>query len=824
MVQRCLAALGVLVIVLMAGISGGQAQQSAPAPAAAPSTPPAPAALPEITEPIERLVKSIESAEQAIQHLKELEEELSKLRSDVEGILVESTNTAEDLRPKLSEIKGLIDKLGPPPKPGEPAEAPAIAAERQRLNMLLAQVDGAVKSTELTWFRARQLIEKITVMRHAIFTRNLLERRASPLLPQLWRDVSNRWDPLTERLSYYATDWWSWATRKLDLLAATLIGAVGVWIGLRYLVARFDRRPQAPPSGPPSFFERAISVAWLAPLRFLPMAAALIAVYMGLDAMDLLYPPWDRPAAAVLRSGLIFLGAYALFSTALALRSPQWRLVPLSTRSARRTLQMILGLVGIYTLDLALIDVGRAFFFPLTITVAQSFIFNMLAAGFLALLVLSPFETQNGTPDTYEWQSILTPRWLKLPLAAIAIAIIAASCLGYLALGRFMAQQLVLTGIVVVVAGLLYLAIRAITRERTDGRDPLGNFLKSHFGIEGSRRQQLAWLAEFILTFALGLAVLPIMMLQWGFSGADIRDWFKSLLFGFEIGQFKISLARILIGFLIFTALLFVTRLFQRWLREQVLAQPRMDVGIANSIDTAVGYGGIALAALVSVSYAGFDITNLAIVAGALSVGIGFGLQSIVNNFVSGLILLVERPIKVGDWIVVGTDQGNVRRISVRSTEIETFDRASVIVPNSELIAGRVVNWTHRNLLGRVVLSVWTEPNADPDVVLRILQNAVKTHPLVLKQPEPLATLDSFGLDRLEFRIRATIGDVNQRGKVTSDLRVTILREFRRARLINPTIPADPRSIEDEQGKQQPSQQAAPGQIVPAVAAAAAKS
>ena len=224
------------------------------------------------------------------------------------------------------------------------------------------------------------------------------------------------------------------------------------------------------------------------------------------------------------------------------------------------------------------------------------------------------------------------------------------------------------------------------------------------------------------------MLALPLLLLQWGFSGADIRDWSKALLFGFEIGQFRISLARILIGIGLFTALLFLTRLVQRWLRDRVLAQPRVDAGIANSIDTAVGYAGTALALLLAVSYAGFDITSLAIVAGALSVGIGFGLQSIVNNFVSGLILLVERPIKVGDWIVVGNEQGNVRRISVRSTEIETFDRASLIVPNSELITGRVLNWTHRNMLGRAVVKISVDPDADPERVLKILRACAEAH------------------------------------------------------------------------------------------------
>ena len=459
--------------------------------------------------------------------------------------------------------------------------------------------------------------------------------------------------------------------------------------------------------------------------------------------MDLLYGVWDRPSAAILKSALIFIAASALFKAALAPDEPLWRLVPLSERSARRTVKIIQGIVAIYALDLVFIDFGRAFLFPLTLTIAQSFIANVLAAVLLAILVLSPFETQNGSPDSFEKRPVLTPRLLKIPLAAIAASILVTSCIGYLALGRFIAQQLVLTGIVVLVAGLLYLAIRAVTRERTDGRHHIGDLLEAQFGIDGARRYQLARLTEFMLTFSLGLAVLPVILLQWGFSGHDIRDWFKGLLFGFEIGQFRISVARILIGILLFTVLLFVTRLFQRWLRERVLAQPRMDVGIANSIDTAVGYGGIAVAALpVGQLMPGSTLPTSPFLPARWLSASALACNRLSTTSSGDLILLIERPIKVGDWIVIGDQQGNVRRISVRSTEIETFDRASVIVPNSELIAGRVVNWTHRNILGRVVLNVWTEPNADPDQVIALLTKAVQLHPLVQRLPEPMATLD----------------------------------------------------------------------------------
>jgi potassium efflux system protein len=194
-----------------------------------------------------------------------------------------------------------------------------------------------------------------------------------------------------------------------------------------------------------------------------------------------------------------------------------------------------------------------------------------------------------------------------------------------------------------------------------------------------------------------------------------------------------------------------------------------------------VGYAGITLGALLAVSYAGFDVTNLAIVAGALSVGIGFGLQSIVNNFVSGLILLVERPIKVGDRVVVGDQQGYVRRISVRATEVETFDRASVIVPNSELITGRVVNWSHRDWRGAVNVKIGVAYDADPDEVIAILKKCAEEHPKVLPNPPPGVALDEFGDNALVFTLRVSLADIDEGGGVQSDLRLAVLKALRAA-------------------------------------------
>jgi small-conductance mechanosensitive channel len=489
--------------------------------------------------------------------------------------------------------------------------------------------------------------------------------------------------------------------------------------------------------------------------------------------------------------------ATALIRVALAPAYPQWRLVPVADGTASAIARLMIAFVAVYAADNIVSELGRVLYVPLTVSIAQAFIVSLIFFALLMALLWTRFVPQSGADrpvnghvhdDTRvvpRWE----PLWVKVPLALIALAIIVASSAGFIALGSFIAHQVVLSGMVLAAAGVAFLAIRASTRERPDGRHVLGQFFEQRFRIEPQRGRQIAKLVELSGTLGVALAAMPLLLVQWGYSSSDIRDWFKALLFGFEIGQFRISLFRILVGIGLFIGLLFLTRLLQRSLRDGMLNPARMDTGIANSIDTAVGYAGIALAALLAVSYAGFDVTNLAIVAGALSVGIGFGLQSIVNNFVSGLILLVERPIKVGDWIVVGGEQGNVRRISVRSTEIETFDRASLIVPNSELIQGRVLNWTHRNLMGRVVVKVGVDPTADPRQVIELLVEAAKAQPLLLRSPEPSATLDYFGADKLEFTLRAVLADLNQGLKINSELRIAILDGCRRAGIITTMMP-----------------------------------
>jgi small-conductance mechanosensitive channel len=227
-------------------------------------------------------------------------------------------------------------------------------------------------------------------------------------------------------------------------------------------------------------------------------------------------------------------------------------------------------------------------------------------------------------------------------------------------------------------------------------------------------------------------------------------------------------------------------QLFQGWLDARVLQPAGISGGLRDSIRIGVGYVGIVIAALAAFSYAGFSLSNLAIIAGAFSVGIGFGLQSVVNNFVSGLILLAERPIKVGDLVVVGGEEGYVRKISVRSTEVETFDRARVLIPNSYFITEKVKNWTLRDNIRRVVVPVGVAYGSDPRKVKAILLKLAQDNPNIMSAPAPSVDFEDFGADSLNFKLYAFVYDLDKAGSTTTDLRIAILDAFKEAGIAIP--------------------------------------
>lgn len=343
---------------------------------------------------------------------------------------------------------------------------------------------------------------------------------------------------------------------------------------------------------------------------------------------------------------------------------------------------------------------------------------------------------------------------------------------GYIPLGRYVLTSTLMS---LAVVGTTLFFYRSLTEA--------SELLFHKNGSSGSRYLQLLPLAFGFILFFLTLVIVAVM---WGISIEKIVDWILALKNGVEVGQIRVSFGSVMTFALVFLLGYGLTRWLQRVLHFAVLDRLHIEAGARAAVLTGFGYLGLTLSALVSITAAGLDLSSLAFVAGALSVGVGFGLQSVVANFVSGVILLIERPIKVGDWIEVGTYSGHVRKIAFRSTHIETFDRHEVIVPNSDLISGSVTNLTYGGSLGRITLPVGISYGSDVDLARQVLLGVLIENPRVMNDPAPSVVLDSLGESAINLKALCFVANVNQRQSVRSDLYVMILKALEKAGIAIP--------------------------------------
>lgn len=701
---------------------------------------------------------------------------LAELRIQAEEIVTEMRAASDAMKTRVEQIQGRLTTLGEPPKEGQPAEVPAVAEERNRLVSERSQLNVIVDDATSLSNSATQLANYITNLRRALFTQTLF--RHTELTGELFTDAGNAFD---DEIGNFGSTLGSWLGFVWRFKALQLLGAIALSIGAGLLFlsggyrlfGRFIRRNG---QEEPTYIKRLSVTFWSTVIQTVSLAAFLVASYLFLDGFNVLRPDVAPIVASFF--GFIWLVSFVWKLTygIFAPGEPQWRLVRITNEGASLLTIAVLTMAVVNGLDYLLAAISEALSSPLVLTIVKSLIASVIVG--LILIAISFVRPRISEEETITagqpW-----PRFFSILLRVMGGLLILSVLTGYVGLARFASTQIVLTGAVAVLIYLGFLSGKAISKQGAFQNTSAGQRLAERYRFNEVALDQTGLVAGLALyAFALFLGI-PLILLTWGFQLADIEVWIYRFFTQIRIGNVSISIVGILGGVLLFGIGFVVTRWVQKWIDGNVMARSQVDLGVRNSVRTGIGYLGVGLAVIFGVSAAGIDLSSFALVASALSVGIGFGMQNIVSNFVSGLILLVERPFKVGDHVVTGATEGIVKRISVRATEIETFRKQAIIVPNSDLINSPVGNWTHRNKIGRSEVPISVSYDADAQKVMDILLELVDQIPEVLRNPEPHVEFLKFGPSSLDFELRFHLADMGEGLRIRNNLRIAILKRFR---------------------------------------------
>ncbi|NIX75180.1 mechanosensitive ion channel family protein [Microvirga sp. c23x22] len=713
--------------------------------------------------------------------------ELQNLRQQMEPIIANIRALIEDQTPKLEASKARLTQLGPKPKDGQPEESADAAKDRAEREAAVAELDETQRLARALLVQAEQVNAQISDRRRAGFARALLERSDGILSPSLWlnvvqaipRELRAQRITLSDTLTQMDRN----ATFGVLLVVALALGtAIALYVGRRYIAPRLVRRD--PEITEPARRSRLLAALAVLLLGAVPAIAGSWIVWIAIDSADI-FPPRLEQVVAALLLGIAFVAfVRALVDAILAPDHTPWRLVNVSNTSATRIMSFSVTIATVMMIGKVLESFNQAIAAALPITVVTRGVFA-LAAVLLFAELLRRFARKASQEEACLGPYVAPEPDIGGPLRTlgwIVVGIVIASVLtGYVAFASFLVDQVIWVSIIV---ALLILSI-ALADEfiggtlRGDTR--VATTLQANTGLRLRSLEQIGVLASGAAR--LGLIVLAVLLAlaPWGIESTDLMGSIRAAFFGFSVGDMTISISSILIAALLFAAGFAITRVIQRWLDHTFLPATDLDAGLRNSIRTAAGYVGVIAAGVLAFSYLGLSLERVTIVAGALSVGIGFGLQSIVNNFISGLILLWERPIRVGDLVVVGDGEGYVRRINVRSTEIQTYDRSTLIVPNSNLISGIVRNRVRNDRIGRVLVSVPVPRATDPDLVAQIMRTAALAHREVMSEPAPRVIFKKVTENTIDFDLICFVDDIDAAGRVSSDLYFEIFRGLRKA-------------------------------------------
>ncbi len=719
------------------------------------------------------------------------QEVLRKLIGQVADAQRDAEAAVAALTPQLAQVDARLKQLGEPAA----GEASDIVAQRKDLAKQRAPLDSGIKRGKLLVLDAKQLGEQIEALQAEHFSQELSMRSDSPLSPTLWRQIASDFPDDRDRLLAL----YQLAAQALDAaIAENGTGALGIGLSiafvllfpLRYLLRWLGKR-YAMSRAPGSRLRRSGLALWFLLLGTLTSGLAALVLAESLRSIGAV----PARLESVLRGFVVvsFAAAFmgSLGASVLLPNQPSWRLFPIDDATARRLRKYTWATATLAWVSSMLLVINRASHTSASATVAADGLIA-LAYAVLILAILTSLSRlrrrqyaeaaaqalENGQPPPPGQHGGALALVGVLVRVAVVVALLAA-LLGYLYLGLFITRQIIWITMVVGAIRLLmtFADDFALWLFASEGR--LGRAANGAFGVRASRLEQAGVLTSAVVRVALLLIGLGALLMPFGTNTSTVADWFSVLSQGIPIGKDNhLYPVAVLKAVLVLGLSLLAVQYIHGWLTQTYLPKTELDDGSRNSISTVARYVGILLAVLCALAWSGIDVAQIALVVSALSVGIGFGLQSIIQNFVSGLILLAERPVKIGDWVKIGDQEGDVRKISVRSTEIQVGDRSTLIVPNSELITKTLRNMTLAGPLGRVQIQFAVSLGTDVVKLRTLLLELYAAHPGVLQDPEPSVFIDSIASGHVTLNSFAYVGNPRLVYGIRSDLFFSLLQRL----------------------------------------------
>ncbi|WP_114238440.1 DUF3772 domain-containing protein [Dyella sp. C9] len=714
---------------------------------------------------------------------------LTAARTKVLQVQAQADQLTASLAPQSDAAKAKLDVLGPAPEKGAPAEAPEVASQRKQLTKDKSDIDGQLKQAKTLSLESQQMATEIAGLRRDLFQAQISQRSASPFSVSFWQrlaqnmpDDSANFDALMKSVKGAVVQAWQPANRVPFI--ACLLAAIALFaVGRRLLEHQIlDLVSKHLPAGHLRRSAMAVLITLGTTLTY-GLAAWLI--YLAVNWSGVYDQDLDDMVRPIVR--LVFFVAMlaGLGRALLSVKRPSWRLPPISDDLAIR-LRLFPTLLAYSALLLGLLeritsDIGAS----LATTMAANALSATLIGGLVGAALIRMGRARRALIAAGNTPAE-RPLWVGLLVAGAFVGTLLtllAVVTGYIALAFFVARQMLSAGFLISVLYVLMHLVNDLCESLLNPDTRSGVRMQETFGIAPARLEQAATVLSGVVRAFMLLLAVPLILAPYGAGPSELVDRGTSLFAGRSLGTLTINPTNIFNALVVLLTGFIVVRLIKRWLSKQLLPKTSLDVGMQTSIVTLLGYVGGILVFVLVLGAMKVDVQSIAWVASALSVGIGFGLQAIVQNFISGLILLAERPVKVGDWISISGVEGDIRRINVRATEIQLGDRSTMIVPNSQLITQNVRNVTLANALGRVQIRLPMPLSSDATKVRQIVFDILRNHPGTLNTPSPSVQLDSIDSGSLMFVCTAYVSNPRDASNVKSDLLFEVIERLRQTGL-----------------------------------------